>query len=237
LCRMALGVVWRHGAQCLRFDSCLGESRPYHTSWWLLCLSRGGFEGGCAGVLARSSSVRQLEGLADGGSGAVQRSAWRRPVSSGSHGVGDGHAVLEIVAQRRGWPHRAGVTEEMRSIIIRHGDVLDGHQVDGSTPLEGITVLLRGVWHGKGREWAVLCHRVTPAIPHSTGTTPWMAAQWRVGRTAPGSDSQAVSGSWRDGDSLLTRAPAVCQSIYCPGRRSRWDTAGRGRPRARWGPT
>jgi hypothetical protein len=150
LCRMALGVVWRHGAQCLRFDSHLCESRPCHASWWLLCLSRGGFEGGCARVLARSS-VRQLKGLADGGSGAVQQSAWRRPVSSGSHGVGDGPAVPGIVAQRRGWPHRAGVTEEMHSIIIRHGVVLDGRWVDGSTPLEGITVLLRGAWQGKGR--------------------------------------------------------------------------------------
>jgi hypothetical protein len=67
LCRMALGLVWRHGAQCLRFDGRPGESRPWHASWWLLCSSRGGFEGGHAGVLAWLSSVRQFEGLADGG--------------------------------------------------------------------------------------------------------------------------------------------------------------------------
>jgi hypothetical protein len=78
----------------------------------------------------------------------------------------------------------------------------------------------------KGWEWVVQCHRVTPAIPHSTGTTPGMVAQWRVGRIAPGSDSQAASGGWRDGESLLTRAPTLCQGIYCPGRGSRRGAAG-----------
>jgi hypothetical protein len=45
--------------------------------------------------------------------------------------------------------------------------------------------------------------------PHSTG----VAAQRRVRRTAPGSDSQAVSGDRRGGDLPLTRVPAVGQSI------------------------
>jgi hypothetical protein len=40
-----------------------------------------------------------------------------------------------------------------------------------------------------------------------------MAAQWWVARIAPGSDSQAVSGDWRGGDSLLTRAPAAWQGV------------------------
>jgi hypothetical protein len=65
----------------------------------------------------------------------------------------------------------------------------------------------------EGREWAVQCHGVTPTIPHSIGTTPGMATQRRVIQTVPGSDSQAVSGGWHGGDSPLTRAPAVCQSI------------------------
>jgi hypothetical protein len=53
---------------------------------------------------------------------------------------------------------------------------------------------------------------LTPALPHS-------AVQWqdgltrRVGETTSGYDSQAVSVGWHGGDSLLTRAPALCQSI------------------------
>jgi hypothetical protein len=99
LYRMALGVAWQHGVQCSRFDGCPGESRPWHVSWRLLCLSRGGFEGGHTGILAWSSSVRLLEGPADVGSRAVQRSAWWRPVSSGPHGVGDDPAMPGMVAQ------------------------------------------------------------------------------------------------------------------------------------------
>jgi hypothetical protein len=45
--------------------------------------------------------------------------------------------------------------------------------------------------------------------PHSPGDgcTVW------VGRTVPGSDSQAVSEDQRGGDSPLTRAPAMRQSF------------------------
>jgi hypothetical protein len=57
--------------------------------------------------LVRSSCVRQLEGWADGGLEVAQRRAWRRLVVLGSHSVGDGAAVLVMVAHRRGWPHRA----------------------------------------------------------------------------------------------------------------------------------
>jgi hypothetical protein len=59
-------------------------------------------------LLVWSSSVRQLEGLADGGPEDAQRQAWWCPVVPGSHGAGDGVAVPAMVAQRRGWPHRAG---------------------------------------------------------------------------------------------------------------------------------
>jgi hypothetical protein len=65
----------------------------------------------------------------------------------------------------------------------------------------------------EGREWAVQCHGVTPAIPHNTRTVSGMAAERRVVRTVSGSDSQAVSGDQCGGDSPLTRAPAVHQSI------------------------
>jgi hypothetical protein len=50
--------------------------------------------------------------------------------------------------------------------------------------------------------------------PHNAGD----GCTMRVGRTALRSDSQAVSEDWRGGDSPLTRAPARCQSIQCPGR-------------------
>jgi hypothetical protein len=42
----------------------------------------------------------------------------------------------------------------------------------------------------------------------------------RVGETAPGYDSQAVSEGRHGGDSSLTRAPALCQNIKCSGRGS-----------------
>jgi hypothetical protein len=195
LCRRALGVAWQHGAQCSRFDGCPGESRPWHASWRLLCLSRGVFGGGRAGILAWLSSVRRFEGPTDVGSGAAQRSAWRRPVSSGPHGVGDDPAVPGMVAQRRGWPHKAGGDG---------GDVLHHRRVTALSWAGTGLVALRlsrvspppfvGCGVGKVREWATLCHGVAPAIPHSTDTTPGMAAQRRIGRTAPGFDSQAVSG-------------------------------------------
>jgi hypothetical protein len=76
--------------------------------------------------------------------------------------------------------------------------------------------LFEGCGVEEGREWVVQRHRVTPAIPHSTRTASGMAGQWRVGRTASGSDSQAVSGDCRGRDSPLTRAPAVWQALKAP---------------------
>jgi hypothetical protein len=59
------------------------------------------------------------------------------------------------------------------------------------------------------REWAAQCHGMTPAFPHSAedGRTA------RVGGTALGYDSQAVSEGRRGGDSPLTQAPATYQGI------------------------
>jgi hypothetical protein len=62
--------------------------------------------------LVWSSSVRQLEVWADGGLEVAQQWVWRCLVVLGSHNVGDGAAVLGMVAQRRGWPHRPMMTEE-----------------------------------------------------------------------------------------------------------------------------
>jgi hypothetical protein len=73
-----------------------------------MCLSRGVFEGGCAGVLVGSPYVHQFEGVADGGLEAPQRQAWRCPVDLGSRSAGGDPAVPGMVAQWWGWPHRAG---------------------------------------------------------------------------------------------------------------------------------
>jgi hypothetical protein len=62
-------------------------------------------------------------------------------------------------------------------------------------------------------EWAAQCHGMTPAFPHSTRTTWGDGRTVRVGRTAPGYDSQMVSEGRRGGDSPLTRAPARRQRI------------------------
>jgi hypothetical protein len=55
-----------------------------------------------------SSSVCWFEGVADGRPKDAQRRGWRCLVIPGSHNVRDGAAVLRMVAQQRGWPHRAG---------------------------------------------------------------------------------------------------------------------------------
>jgi hypothetical protein len=70
----------------------------------------------CPGVASRvatwellvwSPSVRRLEGWADGGPEAAKRRAWRCPIVPGSHNAGDDAAMPGMVAQWRGWPHRA----------------------------------------------------------------------------------------------------------------------------------
>jgi hypothetical protein len=81
--------------------------------------------------------------------------------------------------------------------------------------------LFEGCGMEEGPKWVVQSHGVTPAILHSTRTAPGVAGQWQVGRTAPGSDSQAVSGDRRGSDSPLTRVLAVHQGIKDSGRGSR----------------
>jgi hypothetical protein len=99
--------MWQHDAQCHGIGSRPGESCLRRASWWILCLSRGGFEGSSVGVLAWSSFVRRFEGSADGRSEAAQRWAWRCPVDPGSHSAGDDAAMPGTAAQWRRWPHRA----------------------------------------------------------------------------------------------------------------------------------
>jgi hypothetical protein len=97
----------QHGAQCRVIDSRPDESCFWLASWWILCLSMGGFEGSSAAALVWSPFVCRFEGSADGRSEAAQRRAWQCPIDLGSHSAGDDAAVLGMVAQWRGWPHRA----------------------------------------------------------------------------------------------------------------------------------
>jgi hypothetical protein len=123
-------------------------------------------------------SVHQFEGLADGGSEAVQRQMWQRPIGLGSHNVGDDPAVPRMMAQWRGWPHRTGGDGE---------DALCRPYVTASSwaSAELVAALLSRVPPSsfEGREveevpeWVTQCHGMTPAFPHSTRTTLGMAAQ------------------------------------------------------------
>jgi hypothetical protein len=73
-------------------------------SWHALCPPRSDFEGGVLKSSVESSSVRRLEGAADGRSYGAQQLVWRRLVASYPHSVGDGDAVPGMVLGRRGWP-------------------------------------------------------------------------------------------------------------------------------------
>jgi hypothetical protein len=63
------------------------------------------------------------------------------------------------------------------------------------------------------REWAAQCHGVDTDLPAQLPYSARDGLTGRVGGTALGYDSQAVSEGWRGEDSLLTQAPASCQSI------------------------
>jgi hypothetical protein len=62
-------------------------------------------------------------------------------------------------------------------------------------------------------EWVAQCHVVDTGLPAQLSHSVRDGRTVRVGGTAPGYDSQAVSEGRRGGDSPLTRAPAACQSI------------------------
>jgi hypothetical protein len=56
-----------------------------------------------------SSSVRWLEGAADGRLEDAQQRAWQHLVVLSSHSARDGAAVPGMAVQQRGWPHGASV--------------------------------------------------------------------------------------------------------------------------------
>jgi hypothetical protein len=139
-----------------------------------------------------------------------------------------------MVAQCQGGPHKVECDEED---ALRLPYVTASSWMGAELVVVRLSRVLLSLFEGcgveEGQEWAVQCQGVTPAIPHNTCTTPSVAAQRRVGRTAPRSDSQAVLGDRRGRDSPLTRAPSVCRGTKASSRGSRWGAAGRGRPRAR----
>jgi hypothetical protein len=63
------------------------------------------------------------------------------------------------------------------------------------------------------RERVAQCHRVDTNLPAQLPHSARDGHTRRVGGTAPGYDSQVVSEGRRGGDSPLTQAPSVCQSI------------------------
>jgi hypothetical protein len=125
-----------------------------------------------------SSSIRRLEGVADGRLEDVQWRGWRCLVVSGSHSDGDGVAVLGMVAQRWGWPQRANGDEEMRS----NGPTSRRRPVRTRGrrpyPFRGFRrPLSRGAacrLYGSG--WHNVTE-LTPTFPHSSPTVPGMASR------------------------------------------------------------
>jgi hypothetical protein len=63
------------------------------------------------------------------------------------------------------------------------------------------------------REWAAQCHGIDTGLPAQFPCSAKDGRTGRVGGTASGYDSQAVSEGRRGEDSLLTRALASYQSI------------------------
>jgi hypothetical protein len=175
-CRMALALIWWHGAQCRGVDGCPGESRFGQASWQVLCLSRSGFKGSDVGA-SRLVSIRTPAGLTEdrrlrsGGRGGVPSS--RAPTTPG------------MTLQCLGWWHSGGdgrtgpqVTEEMCSAGLtsrRHPGRARGRW---SYPFRGFhRPLSRGAtWrrHGSGRHSVV---ELTRAFPHNSRTASGMAAR------------------------------------------------------------
>jgi hypothetical protein len=62
-------------------------------------------------LLVWSPSVRRLEGSVDGRPEDAQQRAWQCLVIPSFHSAGDGTSVPRMVAQWRGWRHKAGGDE------------------------------------------------------------------------------------------------------------------------------
>jgi hypothetical protein len=122
--------------------------------------------------------------------------------------------VLGMVAQRRGWPHRA---RGDGGDALRWSDVTASSRAGAGSVSVPFSRVLPSSFEGCGvqaiQEWATQCHRVDTGLLAQLPYSARDGLTGRVGGTRPGYDSQAVSEGWRGDDSPLTQAPAACQSI------------------------
>jgi hypothetical protein len=122
--------------------------------------------------------VHQFEGLADGRAWAAQWLAWRRPVSTGPHSVGDGPTVPGMDAQRRGWPHQVGGDREDVLCLPRvTAPLWMGARLVVVCSSRASLSLFEGCDVEEGRERVAKCQGMTLAIPHSPCTVSGMVAQ------------------------------------------------------------
>jgi hypothetical protein len=127
-------------------------------------------------LLLWSLCVHQLEGWVDGRLEVAQQRTWRRLVVLGSHGAGDGAAVLGW--WRSGEDGHTGpmVTEEMRLTgpTSRRRPVRERDR--RSYPFEGSVVLFRGCGVRAVREWVAQCHGADTDLTAQCRTTVGMAS-------------------------------------------------------------
>jgi hypothetical protein len=130
---------------------------------------------------------------------------WWCLVVPGFHNVRDGAAVPGMVAQRRGWPYRAG--GDGRDALHWSGVTVPSCAGEGltSVPLSRVPPSsFEGCDVEAVREWAAQCHGVDTGLPAQVPHCARDGHTWRVGGATPGYDSQAVSEVRRGGDSPLT---------------------------------
>jgi hypothetical protein len=116
--------------------------------------------------------------VADGKLVNAQQRSWKCLVVPGSHGAGDGAAVPGLVAQQRGWPHRAGgdggdaLHWSDVTVLSRAGAGLKSAPLSRVPPssLEGATCRP----YRSGRHSVT---ELTLALPYSSRAVPGMASQ------------------------------------------------------------
>jgi hypothetical protein len=139
---------------------------------------------------------------------------WQCLVVLSSHNAGDVVEVLEMVVQRWGWPHRA---DGDGGDAFHWSDVTASSRAGAGWASIPLSRVPPSSFEGCGvqavREWAAQCHGVDTGPPAQLPHSARNGLTGRVGGTAPGYDSQAVSEGRRGEHSPLTRATAACQSI------------------------
>jgi hypothetical protein len=155
-----------------------------------------------------------------------------------------------MVAQRRGWPHRAGGDG---GDAPHWSDVTASSCTGAGLSFVPLSRVLLSSFEGCDveavQEWAAQCHGVGTSLPAQLHHSAREGLTGRFGGTTPGYDSQVVSEGQHGEDSLLTPAPAAClerggvspEGAWVQGLRA-WGGLERGGvspegasgPRARW---